>query len=268
MLGEDGLELNEKLYEVHSHTQATMGKEQRRQREYFNRKVHGDPFRPGDLVWLFEHHRAKSRKFYLPWQGPYEVLNRTSEVTYKICKRSRPERWTKVHFNRLKPYIGENEVRRSKINAARPIPLYEEIPSVSDESDKEMEDRPLHVFSGTSAETRANCNRLRVTFEKLPVVIEESQTENDDREVNHPYEEIPPRLPSPPIATYEPIDENDSDDKIPDDNRPRVPPEKTRERPKTFAIRDVEESNSDVPSGRSRGPPIRFGIDEYVTKSR
>ena len=102
------------------------------------------------------------------------------------------------------------------------MPLYEEIPSVSDESDKETEDRPFHVFSGTSAETRANCNRLRVTFEKLPVVIEGSPIENNDREVSHPYEEIPPKLHSPPLATYEQIDENGIDDKIPDDNRPRV----------------------------------------------
>ena len=201
---------------------------------------------------------------------PYEVLNRTSEVTYKICKRGRPERWTKAHFNRLKPYIGENEVRRSKRNATKLMPLYEEIPSMSDESDNEKEDRPFHIFSGTSAETRANCNRPRVTFEKIPVVIEESQTENNDQEVSHPYEEIheeiPPRQPSPPIATYEEIDENDGDDKIPDDSKHREPPENPRERPKTLAIRDVDESNSDVPSGRSRRPPIRFGIDEYVTK--
>ena len=148
------------------------------------------------------------------------------------------------------------------------MPLYEEIPSVSDESDKEMEDRPFHVFSGTSAETRANCNRPRVAFEKLPVVIEESHSETDDRDVSHPYEEISPRQPSPPIATYEEIDENDGDDRIPDDNRPRVPPEKARERPETLAIRDVDESNFDVPSGRSRRPPIRFGIDEYVTQSK
>ena len=174
----------------------------------------------------------------------------------------------KVHFNRLKSYVGENEVRRSKGNAARPMPLYKEIPSVSDQSDKEKENRPFHVFSGTSAATRANCNRPRVTFEKLPVVIEESQTENNDREVIHPYGEIPPRQPSPPITTYEQIDENDSDNKIPDDNRPRVPPEKARERPKTLAISAVDKSNSDVPSDRSRRPPIRFGIDEYVTKSR
>ena len=62
-----GTELNEKLYEVHSHAQLTMGKEQRRQKEYYQRKAHGAPFEPGDLVWLLEPHRAKSRKFNLPW---------------------------------------------------------------------------------------------------------------------------------------------------------------------------------------------------------
>ena len=148
------------------------------------------------------------------------------------------------------------------------MPLYEEIPSLSDESDKEKEDHPFHVFSGTSAETGPNCNRPRVTFEKLPVVLEENQTESNDREVSHLYEEITRRLPSPPIATYEQIDENDIDDKIPDDNRPRVSSENAKERPETLATRDVDESNSDVPSGRSRRPLIRFGIDEYVSKSK
>ena len=64
---EDGLELTEKVYEVHSHAQDTMGKEQRRQRNYFDRKVHCDPFKRGDVVWLFEPHKAMSRKLYLPW---------------------------------------------------------------------------------------------------------------------------------------------------------------------------------------------------------
>ena len=65
-----GTELNEKLYDVHSHAQLTMGREQRRQKEYYQRKTHGAPFEPGDLLWLLEAHRAKSRKFNLPWQGP------------------------------------------------------------------------------------------------------------------------------------------------------------------------------------------------------
>ena len=196
------------------------------------------------------------------------MLNRTSELKYKISKRGRPERWTKVHSNRLKPHIGEPEVRRSKRNSARPTPLFEEISNVSNESDKEIEDRPFHVFSETSAETQANRNRPHVTFEKLPVVIEESQSEDDDREVSHPYEEVPPKQHSPPIATYKQIEENDGDDNITDNNRCRVPPGNARENSQTLAARDVNESNSDVPAGRSRRPPIRFGIDEYVSKSK
>ena len=57
-LGEHTEELNERLYEIHRGAQMTMGTEQRRQREYFNRKVHGEPFKEGDLVWLFEPHKA------------------------------------------------------------------------------------------------------------------------------------------------------------------------------------------------------------------
>ena len=43
-LGENAEALNECLYEIHREAQITMGTEQRRQREYFNRKVHGEPF--------------------------------------------------------------------------------------------------------------------------------------------------------------------------------------------------------------------------------
>ena len=86
-LGENAEELNERFYEIHREAQMTMGTEHRREREYFNRKVHGEPFKIGDLVCLFEPNKAKSRNFYLPWYCPFEVLSRTSEVTYMICKR-------------------------------------------------------------------------------------------------------------------------------------------------------------------------------------
>ena len=86
-LGQNAEDLNQRLYEINREAQMTMGSEQRRQREYFNRKVHGEMFKEGDLVWLFEPHKAKSRKFYLPWHGPFGVLSRTSDVTHMICKR-------------------------------------------------------------------------------------------------------------------------------------------------------------------------------------
>ena len=43
-LGENAEDLSERLYEIHRETQITMGTEQRGQREYFNRKVHSEPF--------------------------------------------------------------------------------------------------------------------------------------------------------------------------------------------------------------------------------
>ena len=114
-LGENAEELNERLYEIHKEAQMTMGTEQRRQREYFNRKVHGEPFKEGDLVCLFEPHKAKSKKFYLPWHGHFEVLSQTSEVTYMICKRGKKEKWQKVLFNLLKRYRGDPEVQQSDL---------------------------------------------------------------------------------------------------------------------------------------------------------
>ena len=157
-LGEMGTELNEKLYEVHSHAQMTMGKEQRRQKEYYQRKIHGGPFNPGDLLWLLEPHRAKSRKFHLPWRGPYEVLKRTSEVNYHICKQGFPDKWQNVHFNRLKPYLGESPSKHSERLASKPTPNFEERAEESDPSGTETEEQAFHVYRPTSAETQADQN--------------------------------------------------------------------------------------------------------------
>ena len=109
-LGENAEDWNKRVYEIHRDAQITMGIEQRRQREYFHRKVHGDPFKERDLVWLFKPHKAKSRNIDLPWHGSFEVPSRTSEVTYMICKRGKRKKWKKVHFNRLKPYRGDPEI--------------------------------------------------------------------------------------------------------------------------------------------------------------
>ena len=171
-LAENAEELNERLYEIHREAQKTIGSEKQRQREYFNRKVHGEPFKEGDLVWLFEHHKSKSRKFCLPWHGPLEVLSRTSEVTHMICKRGNKEKWQKVHFSRLKPYRGDPEVRHSGRLKTGPAPIYEEIPN-DIETEEEIEDRPFHVIESTTAESQAARNRPKVTFKPIPEIVEQ-----------------------------------------------------------------------------------------------
>ena len=242
----------------------TMGSEQRRQREYFNRKVHGEPFKEGDLVWLFEPHKAKSRKFYLPWHGPFEVLSITSEVTYMICKRGNKEKWQKVHFNRLKPYRGDPEVRHSGRLKNRPPPIYEEIPNEI-ESEEEIEDRPFHVFKPTTAESQATRNRPKVTFSELPEIVEqdsERETENTARDENIE------RQASPQLTAYETIRSDDSENSASEQITVR---NDTPERPLDTDHDSENESQrySDVATGResrTRRPTVRFGIDEFVSK--
>ena len=206
-LGEHAEELNERLYEIHREAQMTMGTEQRRQREYFNRKVHGEPFKEGDLVWLFEPHKAKSRKFYLPWHGPFEVLSRTSEVTYMICKRGNKEKWQRVHFNRLKPYRGNPEMRHSGRLKNRPPPIYEEIPQ-DVETEEENEDSPFHVIETTTAESQAARNRPKVTFKTIPEIIE--QDSDSETEIT-PHDENVERQTLPRLTAYETIPGDDSE---------------------------------------------------------
>ena len=104
-----------------------------------------------------------SRKFYLPWHVPFEVLRRIGEVTYIICKRATKEKWQKVHFKRLKPYPGDPEVRQSLRLKNRYPPIYEEIPNEI-KTEEENEDRPFHVFKPTTAESLAARSRPKVTF--------------------------------------------------------------------------------------------------------
>ena len=263
-LGENAEELNERLYEIHREAQMTMGAEQRRQREYFNRKVQGEPFQEGDLVWLFEPDKAKSRKFYLPWHGPFEVLSRTSEVTYMICKRGNKEKWQKVHFNRLKPYRGDPEVRQSGRQRNRPPPIYEEIPN-DVETEEENEESPFHVFKPTTAESQAARNRPKVTFSQLPDIIEqdsESELESTSRDENNAGQT------SPRLTAYETIPGDDSKNSESEQITVRNDePERLLE--ENNESQNESQQDSDVPTGREsrvRRPPVRFGIDEFINK--
>ena len=265
-LGEHAEELNERLYEIHREVQMTMGTEQRRQKEYFKRKVHGEPFREGVLVWLFEPHEAKSRKFYLPWHGPFEVLSRTSEVAYMICKRGNKEKWQKVHFNCLKPYRGNPEARHSGRLKNRPPPIYEE--NLNDvETEEENENSPFHVIETTTAESQAARNRPKVTFKTIPEIVEEdSELETETTA----HDENVERQTSPHLTAYETIPGDDSENSESERSAVR---NDAPERPLDTDHDSQNESqrDSDVSTGREsriRRPIVRFGIDKFVKRCK
>ena len=82
-----------------------MGHQLKRQRDIYNKKVHGDPYEPGDLVWLHSPAvpRGQSKKLHRPWAGPFRVVSKLSDTVYRVQNTLARRRRTVVHFDRLKP---------------------------------------------------------------------------------------------------------------------------------------------------------------------
>ena len=90
----------EKAYStVRNHTGAAL-------KELYDRRVHGDEYQVGDLVWL--HNlvipKGAKRKLHCPWTGPFKVVKKQSTVVYRI-QGTRPNKRKRlvVHFDHLKP---------------------------------------------------------------------------------------------------------------------------------------------------------------------
>ena len=78
-------------------------RKQHRQNEFYNRRVHGKPYKKGELVWLFNPAVKKgyTKKFHKPWSGPYRICNKLSDVNYQI-QHTANNKIKVVHFDRLK----------------------------------------------------------------------------------------------------------------------------------------------------------------------
>lgn len=97
--------LRKRLEEAYNMVRDKTGQQQERQKEYYNRKVHGNPFSEGDLVFLHSPviSRGHARKLHRQWTGPFRVVRRLSTVNYRIQDLRSPRRRLIVHFDRLKP---------------------------------------------------------------------------------------------------------------------------------------------------------------------
>lgn len=78
-----------------------------RQKLLYDRRVSKHRYAVGDAVWLRSYTKAKglSKKLQLRWEGPFKVVGRISDLTYKVQKNKKSD-FKVVHFNRLKPYKG------------------------------------------------------------------------------------------------------------------------------------------------------------------
>jgi hypothetical protein len=82
-----------------------LGATHQRQKAFYDRTVHGEPYNPDDLVWLHTTvvPPGHSKKLHHPWTGPFKVIQRLSDCDYKIKGLRGKKKTHVVHFNRLKP---------------------------------------------------------------------------------------------------------------------------------------------------------------------
>ena len=90
-----------------------IGEKQRRQKEFYDQRIHGAPVQEGDVVWLHTPAtpRGTSRKLHCPWSGPFKVIKKLSDVNYYVQHTLHPRKKMVVHFDRLKP-CRQPEVRQ------------------------------------------------------------------------------------------------------------------------------------------------------------
>ena len=110
--------LNEQFREAHMNARETLGYRQEKQKVLYQKNVFGEELKPGEKVWLSAPQNAKSRKFFLPWIVLYNIIERTSEVNYKISKDTNSKKWQTIHYNRLKPVKEEDELPRMETRSS------------------------------------------------------------------------------------------------------------------------------------------------------
>ena len=92
------------LEEAYERVRTHLSAGHRVQKQHYDKRVHGDEYKEGDLVWLHSTvvPRRKSKKLHLPWTGPYRVLEKISDCNYRIGLPNSRRQPMVVHFNRLK----------------------------------------------------------------------------------------------------------------------------------------------------------------------
>ncbi|KAI3352053.1 hypothetical protein L3Q82_020864 [Scortum barcoo] len=107
--GEPGLDylyhLRERLNEVHNLTRQTLAAAGVRQKRAYDSRCSGGEFAAGAQVWVYcpERKKGLSPKLMSHWIGPCTVLERLSDVVYRVrlVKRNRV---VVLHRDRLAPY--------------------------------------------------------------------------------------------------------------------------------------------------------------------
>ena len=100
-------ETKQRLQEAFTLVKSNSQKAQQRQKEYHDRNSSNVEFSEGDKVWLFTPATTPglSPKLSHNWHGPFKILKKLSEVTYKLQDQNNDAKTQTTHVDRMKPYI-------------------------------------------------------------------------------------------------------------------------------------------------------------------
>lgn len=84
------------------------GQKQVRQKTYYDKKTHGEVLPTGSLVWLWnpavpQRKGYNCKKLHQAWWVLFEIVQRLSDVTYRIRHTTNRRQRLVVHFDHLPP---------------------------------------------------------------------------------------------------------------------------------------------------------------------
>ena len=139
------VKLQQTLQESYKVVRDSLSSNLHRQKEIYDKKSHGCPYRKGDLVWLFNPvvPQGKSKKFHRPWTGPYTIAKQLSDSTYRIQHTKHRSKRCIVYFDCLKPCKGGNSLQcadSAEQSTPSPQPTQSLAPTLQIVSDGDNED--------------------------------------------------------------------------------------------------------------------------------
>ena len=169
-----------------------------------------------------------------------------------------------MHFNRLKPYRGDPEVRKTVRHKNRPWPFLKKIRTKYKPKRKAKTARSTFLHRQRQS-LKLPKNKPKVTFREITEIVEQdfqSEIENASRNENNKHQILPH------LTTYGKIPGDDSKNNesvqitVRNDELERLLDE-------DHVSQNELQQDSDVPTGRKtrvRRPPVRLGIDKFIVK--
>ena len=94
-------QLRKSLESAYNQARQKLGASHERRKRHNDKRIHGEPFQEGDLVWL--HSKAipqgQLKKLHHPWTGPYKIVERIPGSDYKIKGLRGKKQSHIVHFD-------------------------------------------------------------------------------------------------------------------------------------------------------------------------